>query len=67
MRRGQDFDVLEDAIPIFDIKASVRAEKPVKSVALVPEQNHLEFAWKNGILEFVIPRLEGHRRVAIQF
>ena len=31
------------------------------------EYTFIDFAWKNGILEFVIPRLEGHRRVAIQF
>ena len=66
-RRGQDFDVIEDVIPIFDVKVSVKAPRSVKGVVCVPEQDPLKFEQKNGRIEFVLPKLEGHQMVALNF
>ena len=66
-RRGQDFDVIEDVIPIFDVKISVRAHESVGKVVCVPEQKALEFTQKDGRVEFVLPKLEGHQMIALSF
>jgi hypothetical protein len=66
-RRGQDFDVLEDIIPVFDLKVSLRAPSGVRQVTLVPEQKPLEFEAVEGRLEFIVPRLAGHGMIAVQF
>jgi hypothetical protein len=66
-RRGQDFDIIEDVIPIFNVKVSVKAPKGVQGVVCVPEQESLEFQENNGRIEFVLPKLEGHQMIALNF
>jgi hypothetical protein len=66
-RRGQDFDVIEDVIPIFDVGVSVNAPRAVREVLCVPEMRRLEFKTAAGRVEFVLPRLEGHQMIALQF
>jgi hypothetical protein len=65
-RKCDDFDVLEDVIPLHDLRCSVAADKPVKSVTAVPQGQKIEFAQKNGRVVFVLPKLEGHQMVEIQ-
>jgi len=64
-RRGQDFDVIEDVIPVYDVQVSVRAPNGVKAVARVPEEEELEFTRSGERLEFALPRLEGHQMIAL--
>ncbi|HIE30744.1 TPA: beta-galactosidase [Candidatus Poribacteria bacterium] len=66
-RRGQDFDIIEDMIPIFDVKISVKALKRVDRIVCVPEQTPLKYEDKNGRIEFVLPKLQGHQMIALNF
>ena len=66
-RRGQDFDIVEDVIPIFDVQVSVRVPEQVASVAGAPGEEPLEFFQKDGRVEFAVPRVEGHQMVAVVF
>jgi hypothetical protein len=66
-RRGQDFDVIEDVIPIFDVKVSVRVPDSVQEVVCVPERKPLKFEQNSGRVEFVLPKLEGHQMIALSF
>ena len=65
-RRGQDFDVIEDIIPLFEVKISVRVPKKVKEVVCVPEGKALKFEQKDRV-EFVLPKLTGHQMIALNF
>ena len=64
-RRGADFDVIEDVIPVYDVGISIRTEKGPNHVSCVPEGESLEFAYQNGRVTFVIPKVEGHQMVEI--
>ena len=66
-RRGQDFDVLEDVIPLHDVRLSVRVPEKVEEVARVPENKPLGFEQKDGRVELVLPRLDGHQMIALDF
>jgi len=66
-RRGQDFDIIEDVIPIFDVKVSVKAGRPIKSVACVPQGTSLEFGERDGRVEFTVPKVEGHQMVELSY
>jgi len=66
-RRGQDFDIIEDVIPLLDVKVSVRAPRPVKQVLTAPQGRALQFSVREGRTEFVLPRLDGHQMIALQF
>jgi hypothetical protein len=66
-RRCQDFDIIEDVIPLFNVKASVKTQKKVKKVVSVPNQVALDFDLKDDRVEFVLPKLQGHQMIALSF
>jgi len=66
-RRGQDFDIIEDVIPIFNVGVSVKVSGRAKSVVCVPDQVPLKFEQKGDRVEFVLPKLEGHQMIALNF
>jgi hypothetical protein len=65
-RRGDDFDVIEDVLPLFDLKVSVRTGKAPNQVVAVPQERPVPFAFKNGRTEITVPRLVGHEMIAFE-
>ncbi|GAB4127525.1 MAG: hypothetical protein OHK0050_40810 [Roseiflexaceae bacterium] len=65
-RRGSDFDVIEDVIPLHDLTLSVRAPHGVQRVLAVPEGRELPFREANGRLEISLARLHGHQMIALE-
>ena len=66
-RRGTDFDTIEDVIPVFDLKASVKIPRKVREVVAVPQGLKLAFAEKGGRVEFTLRKLDGHQMIALHF
>lgn len=66
-RRGQDFDIIEDVIPLFNLRVSVKVPRRVREVICVPEKDPLNFEVKGDRVEFTLPKLEGHQMVALNF
>lgn len=58
VRRGKDTEIIEDILPVYNVKVSVKTDKKPTSVTLVPENIALDFEFKDGKTEFVIPKLE---------
>ncbi len=65
-RRCEEYDVIEDIVPLFDIPISLWLESPVSEVTVVPEGMKLPFTFKDGSLSFVLPRMEGHCMVEVK-
>jgi hypothetical protein len=66
-RRGSDFDVIEEAIPLHDLEVSVGAPQGVQRVVTAPEGNELPFRIEGQRLIFTLPRLNGHQMVALEW
>ncbi len=66
-RRSQYIDIIEDVIPLYDVRVAIRAPRPVQSVTCVPQMEELEFESGHGYVEFVVPRIEGHQMVTVGF
>ena len=66
VRRGADFDVVEDVIPLFDVKVSVRSPGRVKAARLVPDGRDLELRRRRGRAEFTVPEVRGHQMVELR-
>jgi hypothetical protein len=65
-RRGE-FDVIEDVIPIRDVRCSLRMDGArVARMRLAPEGTALPFTRRGGRLEFVVPEVRGHQMVSIE-
>jgi hypothetical protein len=66
-RRSIEIDIIEDAIPIYQLQVSIHTNKPVKKVNLVPEQKLIEHIERDGRISFVVPEITGHQMVSIDF
>jgi hypothetical protein len=64
-RRSQEIDIIEDVIPLNNVKISIKLPK-IKAVMGVPEQEILPYEQKNGRVEFVLPKLVGHQMIALE-
>jgi hypothetical protein len=65
-RRGADFDVIEEAIPLHDVTVSVRAPEDVRRVVTAPEGAELPFQHVDRRITFTLPRLNGHQMIALE-
>ncbi len=66
-RRSQDIDIIEDVIPLYNLKVSLRLPKSVKSISCVPQNENLKFDVVNNRIEFTVPSVNGHQMVELQF
>jgi hypothetical protein len=64
-RRSQQIDTIEDVIPLYNLKISIKSPK-IKSVKCVPEQETLPFTLNKERVEFTLPRLVGHQMIALE-
>ncbi len=64
-RRGEEFDTIEDVIPLYNLDVSVRADRPVSAVRLAPQGTPLAFNLAAGRVLFTVPELNGHQMVEI--
>jgi hypothetical protein len=64
-RRGEEFDTIEDIIPLYNIAASVRADNPIHTVTLVPQNQSLQYQIVDGRIQFTIPEINGHQMIEI--
>ena len=64
-RRGLDFDVIEDVIPLHDLAVSLRVDGEVTAIRTAPEGEELKFVKVGGRVNFLLPRLNGHQMVAV--
>lgn len=67
VRRGENVEVIEDIIPVYNVSVSVKTEGKVKGIKLAPEGTDLTFKEENGRVEFTVPRIECWQIVEIQY
>jgi hypothetical protein len=66
-RRGVDLDIVEDVIPLYKVKVSVRVPGRVKEIMCVPQQERLVHSQNGGRVEFIVPEVVGNQMVALEF
>jgi hypothetical protein len=65
-RRSQEIDIIEDVIPLYHVKISIKLPA-IKVVLCVPEEELLPYEQKDGRVEFVLPQLVGHQMIALEW
>jgi hypothetical protein len=66
-RRGKELDLIEDVVPIFNVELSLRtAKRPARVYWLNPEPQAIEFDWRNGRAQVVVPQIAGHEMVVFE-
>jgi hypothetical protein len=65
-RTAKRIDVLEDLIPLYHSKVSVKVAQKPATVYLAPEQQTIEFTYHNNYAHFTVPEIRGHQMVVIE-
>ena len=64
--RGKGIEVIEDAVPLRDVKVSLKLDAPPWQIRLVPQDVAIAFEWVGGRAEFVVPEVTLHQMVAVE-
>ncbi len=68
VKRGEDTEIVEDIIPIYDTKASIKVAEKVKKVYIAPENREIDFVQdENGTVEFKIDKIENSTLVVFDY
>ncbi|MBQ8014696.1 MAG: beta-galactosidase trimerization domain-containing protein, partial [Clostridia bacterium] len=63
--RGEKTEVIEDTVPFYNVKCSVKCKSKPSEISLVPGGTALAFEFSNGRAEFTVPQVDIHQMVAI--
>lgn len=63
--RGADTEVIEDVVPLYNVKCSVKCGGAAR-VYTVPDQKDLPFAYRDGYAAFTVPEVRIHSMVCIE-
>lgn len=64
---GYAIEVIEELLPLENVKVSVKPPRPVKSVRFVPQGGKVPFTEKEGRIEFTVPKLLCHQMVELAY
>jgi len=64
-RRCKNMDIIEDVIPLYDVKLSIKPPQNIKNVMLVPQMQPLIYNTLDERIEFTVPKIEGHQMIEI--
>ncbi len=65
--RGTNTEVIEDTVPLYDVRCSVKCNKKPSKITLVPENDGLDFDFVDGRAEFTVPCVNIHQMVEIAY
>ncbi|NMB96810.1 MAG: hypothetical protein GYA02_09405 [Clostridiaceae bacterium] len=66
VRRGENIEVIEDIIPLYNIKVTVKLPFKAKNVYLAPQNIKLDFTQEDNRVKYIVPQLECHQMVVIE-
>lgn len=62
--RGENIEVIEDIVPIYNVSVKVKADKPSR-VYLAPDETDIDFTYENGEVCFTVPKVYMHQMICI--
>lgn len=63
--RGENTEIIEDIVPVYNINVSVKCDKPSK-VVLAPQMQEIPFDYADGKASFSVPEVNVHQIVSIE-
>jgi hypothetical protein len=65
-RRAPNLDIVEDVIPLFNLKLALRLEARPRQVYLAPQRQALKADFQDGYAHVVVPSVEGHQMIVFE-
>lgn len=60
-RRGLDIDIVEDVLPLRDVRVGLRTDRQINSVTMVPKGHVLPHETADGVTWVTVPEVRGHQ------
>jgi hypothetical protein len=60
-RRGEEIDIVEDFLPLHDVRIGVRTDEPVTAVELAPSRAVVQHETRDGVTWVTVPEVAGHQ------
>lgn len=61
------FEVIEDILPLNDIKVKVRIPHKIKGVYLAPQMSDVVFLQEDDMISYTVPHMECHQMVVMDY
>ncbi len=65
-RGGGWIEVIEDIIPIYDCKVSIKLDKKPSNVYLAPQMTEIDYEYESGRLNYTVPKIDCHQMIVIE-
>jgi hypothetical protein len=65
-RRAEGLDIIEDIIPLVNLKLSVKLSQAPGKVYLAPQGTPLPFEYSGGYVHLTVPELNGHAMIVLE-
>ena len=64
--RGINTEVIEDVVPLYNVKCSIKTNKKPNRITLVPDEKELTFNFSDNRAEFIVPEVFIHQMISIE-
>lgn len=64
--RGNNTEVIEDTVPLYNVNCSVLCDKKPSKIYLAPEKTEIPFTYENGKAIFSVPEVNIHAMAVIE-
>lgn len=65
-KRGENVEVIEDIVPIYNVDVSLKLGADIKNVYLAPQRTPIPFKLKDGRIDLTVPELLCHQMVVFK-
>lgn len=66
-KRGKGVEIIEDLMPVYATEYSVKTDKEIKKVTLVPQNQEIPFTYENGRCKFAIDQFTCKQVIALSY
>jgi hypothetical protein len=66
-RKSPELDIVEDVIPLTNVKLSLRIDRNPRAVYLAPQKTELRFSYVGGYAQTIVPTVTGHQIIVFDY
>ena len=67
VKRGNDVEIIEDILPVYNTEVELNLSKQIKKVYLAPQNEEISFTQENNIIKFNVKKFECHQMVVLDY
>ena len=67
VKRGEYTEIIEDLLPVYNTKVSVKCERRPLKIYLAPEREEISFDFDGNYAHFTVEKFECHQIVSLEF